>query len=315
MKYIVTGACGFVGSNLTKELLRQGHQVLAIDDGSLGVRENLPSSNDKLFVEFGSKDVNLGSRWYYHFTSKPDGVFHLAAQSSAPMYSAAPSNTMATNVIGFNEVAQFCSIDGVPLVFASTSSMMRQGRIPDPQTFYELAKFQNEWSARVYQRELGLNATGLRFFSVYGPGETHKGKYANLVTQFLKAAMADEEVVVYGDGRQSRDFVFVGDLVRAIVLAMEREHQRTELAGSVRFHSVGTGHRTSINRLIEHIEALVGKNAKVKYVENPIKNYVKHTQADEDDLMPGWNPEVSLNYGLRKTLEYLEDERNAEGRF
>lgn len=308
MRYVVTGGFGFIGSNLVRHLLDLGHEVLAIDNGYMGKRENLPAHHDRLQVEFCS-DLKIQGRWEQSESkcngTAPDGVFHLAAVSSAPLFAGDPALAMANNADGFNTVAQFCCQTSTPLVFASTSSMMRTGK-PEPQTFYELSKYHNEKAAEVFHRELGLQATGLRFFSVYGPREEHKGPYANLATQFIKAVEKGEEVVVYGDGSQTRDFVFVHDLVRALVVAMEERHADSEVDGGIRFYSVGTGNAYSLNRLIFEIETVTGKLAKVVYVPNPIRNYVLHTLAEPGEFIKGWTPAVSLVQGLRETKKFLE---------
>jgi len=300
-KYLVTGAAGFIGSNLCKHLLSQGHDVTGMDNLSLGVKSNLPEHERFSFFPFSCQWVDT--------TRDFDGVFHLAACSSAPMFAEHPSVCMHQNISGFNAVAEHCSKHKIPLVYASTSSMMENGVVPVPKTFYELSKFVNEESAKVYSNERGLRSIGLRFFSVYGPNELHKGPYANLATQFLKSVLRKEPVTIYGDGSQTRDFVFVDDVVAALALSMEQLSAGPDGGGVSRFYSVGTGYSYSLTELVKAIEGVTQKRCKVNHVINPIKNYVFNTLADSRQFVPGWDARVGLLDGLEKVKKHLEDER------
>ena len=154
--------------------------------------------------------------------------------------------------------------------------------------------------ADVYNQLYGVEAVACRLFSVYGEFEEHKGKYANLVSQFIWSIMKNEPPVIFGDGTQTRDFIYVGDVVDGLIKAAEYKANRFEV------FNLGYGKNYSLNQLVEMINRVLGKNIKPKYVENPIKNYVMHTLADITKAREklGFQPEVSLEEGIKKCVEY-----------
>jgi len=163
-----------------------------------------------------------------------------------------------------------------------------------PSDFYTEGRYAMERIAEVYNKLYGLKCIVLRLFSVYGPREEYKGKYANLVSQFLWSINKDEQPIIFGDGTQTRDFIWVKDVVKAYLLAMEKDIDFDVF-------NVGTGKNYSLNEVVEIINKTLGKNVKPKYVENPIKNYVFHTLADttKAENVLKFKAKVSLEDGIK----------------
>lgn len=303
MNILVTGGAGFIGSNLANTLADKGHRVVATDNLFLGSPKNL--SDNVIFERADVTDAPaLGSLFA---TYRFDYVFHLAALSSVAMYTDGRAPDMRqwfdVNVCGFVSIAKLCIEHKVKkLVYASTSSMYSGNPLPyredqaiHPNTLYESSMYCRELIVESLKKMHGLKAVGLRFFSVYGPNEKHKGVYANLITQFLQVMRKGEQPVIYGDGSQTRDFTHVSDIVQACELAMN-----TDMEG---IFNVGTGKSYSLNELIEMLNAALGTSFKPKYIINPYKNYVDHTKADISKIRAfGFEPRVSLEQGIRGLL-------------
>ncbi len=200
-------------------------------------------------------------------------------------------------------VFEFAKKTGAKVVFASSSSLYNGLPTPNREDmdimvadYYTEARLGIERIAELYHKLYGINIVGLRFFSVYGPNERAKGIYANIVSQFLWEMQDGKTPVIYGDGEQTRDFAFVSDVVRACVLAMEKD-----VSG---VFNVGTGVSHSFNDVVVALNDVLGTNIKPQYIDNPMKNYVAHTLADltkvKDAL--GFRSEYSLEDGIREIV-------------
>lgn len=303
-KVLVTGGAGFIGSNLAHKLVEQGKEVTILDTLYLGKKENVPDE-----AEFVKGSV-LDDQKVIPALEDVDTVFHLAARSSAPMHKENPQEGLRINIEGFVNIAEHAMDSGVDrMVYASTSSMYgsimpphKENAGESPVNRYSASKMSRELYSKVYS-DKGLNITGLRFFSVYGPRERQKGKFANIISQFLWAAMDGEKPKIFGDGTQTRDFTYVEDIVRGTLLAAKKGK-----SGEV--YNLGTGTETSFNKVIDILEEKLGEDTETEHVENPIKNYVQRTKADiskaEKDL--GYNPNYGVEQGIEKTIEYYTSE-------
>lgn len=299
MEFLITGGMGFIGFNIAKRLINDGHEVIVLDDMSLGKEAELRSAKtirgdvrNKELIDSLCKDLN--------------GVFHDAARSSSPMFSPDPKEGMDVNLKGFLNVADAARRHDFPVVYATTSSLYsrcppphRESLPVSPGSFYEYSFYARELAATIYTELYGLKLVGLRYFSVYGPHEEHKGKYANNITQFLWAMMKGKSPVIYGDGTQTRDFTYVDDVVGANILAM-----RSNLKGEVL--NVGTGKATSFNEIVAILNKRLGLKITPTYVPNPIKNYVMYTQADTSkaERVLGFRAKIKLEEGIEKTINY-----------
>jgi len=302
MKVLVTGGAGFIGSNLVEELVRSGEEVIVLDDFSTGSAENLKAVQKKVRVIQASCQRILELK-----LPEVKKIFHLGIPSSSPMYRDNPL-LVGEAVIGFMNVFELAKRNCARVVYASTSSLYRGCPMPhredtmsEPFDYYTEARIAMERLARVYHELYGVSSVGMRFFSVYGPHERAKGKYANNVSQFLWSMLEDRPPEIYGDGEQTRDFVHVSDVVKACLKAVD-----SELGCEV--INVGTGKQTSFNRVVELLNKSLGKSIKPVYLPNPVKNYVYHTLADltKAKKLLGYRPTVTIEEGIRQLVAAKE---------
>jgi UDP-glucose 4-epimerase len=164
-----------------------------------------------------------------------------------------------------------------------------------PPNFYSVTKIANEQTALLFGQEYDLETVGFRYMSIYGPKEESKGHFASLATQFLWAMKKNEQPVIYGDGKQTRDFTYVKDAVKANMLAMK---SKKVMVGEV--FNVGSGKAIDLNKLVEIINKLLGKSIKPKYVKIPIKNYIATQFGDNTKIshVLGYKPDYTLERGL-----------------
>ena len=305
-RVLVTGGAGFIGSNLANELADK-NDVIALDSFYLGTPDNLDDT-----VELVEKDVldkNL--------PTDVDVVFHLSALSSYAMHEEDPCEGSRVNVGGFVNVVEQARQDGCDtVVYASTSSVYGSRKEPTSEetpvvarTGYEASKLARERYAEFFSNRHEVALAGMRFFSVYGgygKAERHKGRYANVVAQFAEEVAQGRAPIIYGDGSQTRDFVHVSDIVRAIVLAGENR-----LDG---VYNVGTGIPCSFNGVVEAVTAEIGSDINPEYIDNPIPEnvYVHDTCADYTKLKEatGWEPKIGFEEGVRMVCsEYVQEDR------
>ena len=304
---LICGGAGFIGSNLAKSLDKDGHHNITIfDNFYYGKDKQLSNLGDKLRHNCYKVDVrNDSTKVEYELQKcKPEIIFHLAALSSAPMCTQAPKDAIQINVNGFQnimEAARYYHVKKV--VYASTSSLYNGIQLPwnenmciKPKSHYEASFHNREALAFSYFHEDEVQSVGLRFFSVYGNNQRHKGKYSNNLTQFIWDIQADRSPIVFGDGRQGRDFIHVNDVVEALKIAAFSEH--TLLKCNI--INIGTGVSTSFNDIIKMINERLGKNIKPEYRSNPINNYVRNTRADISKAkhLLRWEPKIAVSDGV-----------------
>lgn len=301
MKVLVTGGAGFIGSNVVEELVKLGHDVVVLDNFYLGSMENLSSVKDKVGIIKG--DIR-DEKTVMDAARGTDYIFNEAAASSSPMFMTDLRNSVAVNIDGFINVLNAARKNDAVVIYASTSSMY--GNNPPPlredmkvvsPNFYAVTKIAGEDLARVYFEMYGIITTGLRYMSVYGPHEKAKGEFANMASQFMWAMQRNEQPVIYGGGKQTRDFVFVKDVVNAHILAM-----KFKTGGEI--FNIGTGVATSLNQLVDILNNVLGKNIRPKYIEMPVKNYIYTQLADitKARRMLGYEPRYSLEEGLKLSM-------------
>lgn len=299
MDILVTGGAGFIGANLVRLLIDEGHSVRVLDNFSTGQRDYL-AGLDLEIVE-GSildPDVVAGA------VAGRDGVVHLAAQTGVPGSLADPFHDCETNVVGTLTVLEACRRAGVRrFVFASSNAPL--GRQPPPATEekaplpispYGASKLAGEGYCLAYHGSWGLGTVVLRFANVYGPFSEHKG---SVVAKFFKDIVAEGEIVIDGDGQQTRDFVYVGDLCRAILMALE-----SEVSGEV--FQIATGEETSILELAEEVQEVTGRSVEAEHGPPRQGDIRKNYSAvGKVGRVLGWQPEVGLVQGLELTWDWL----------
>ncbi|MDY6776619.1 MAG: SDR family NAD(P)-dependent oxidoreductase [Candidatus Nanohaloarchaea archaeon] len=311
MKALVTGGAGFIGSNLALELVERGHDVRVLDDLYLGTVENLEPARDEIdFMEGDVRDRDTVRQ----ACRDVDVVFHDAARSSAPMHKEDPVEGADVNVLGFINVMEEARNGDVDrVVYASTSSMYGSVDPPHsenmgekPVNLYSASKMSRELYAEVYHTLYDVDVVGLRYFSVYGPRERSKGRFANLVSQFMWKMMDGERPEIWGDGSRTRDFTYVKDIVRGNILAAE-----SGVSGEV--INLGTGEETRMDELVDKLNRELGTDIDPEFVENPQEYPVERTKADSSkaEKLLGWEPEVDIDEGIHRTAEFYRGEEDA----
>jgi UDP-glucose 4-epimerase len=305
---LVTGGAGFVGVNLVRALRARGHGVTVLDDMSGGRREFLDGLDIRL-VEGDVRDaraVDAAVRGHH-------AVVHLAAQTGVPGSLADPRHDCEVNVLGtlnvLEAVRRHGGARGPRLVFASSNAPLgrqippaREDKAPLPVSPYGASKLAAEAYCLAYHGSWGVPTVALRFANVYGPYSDHK---QSVVARFLAMARDGAALRVDGDGEQTRDFIFVGDLCRAIVLALE-----SDVAGEVL--QVATGVETSIRQLADMVAAVVGRPMPTVNGQ-PRAGDVRKNYSDIGKVqrLLGWAPEVDLLDGLRRTWTWWQAWRPA----
>jgi UDP-glucose 4-epimerase len=302
-KILVTGGAGFIGSNCCNALARDGYTVIAFDNLSLGTADNLEPG-----VQLVKGDVRDAAA--LQAIGPVDIVIHLAAASSAPMFTADFVGSIANNVLGHATVLEYARTNGVQKVlFASTSSIYGNNPTPltedqsvVPPNFYSVTKHAQEELSSVYSALHQLEIIGFRFMSVYGLHEEHKGKFANLVSQFIWGIEQGKSPVLYGDGNQTRDFVNVRDLIEAFRRAIE-----TPKRFGYTVFNIGTERAVNLRELVAVINSVMGTAIEPTLIPNPIsKGYVMAQEADASKIKSELNfvASVSLDDGVREIVGY-----------
>lgn len=303
-KILITGGAGFIGSNLGELLLKRGYQVTALDNLFLGRRTNLAPG-----VKFVKGDVERPAdleRAGKNF----DYIVHLAAASSSPLFETDLVGSYRNNIIGFVNVLEYGRKIGVKkILFASTSSIYGDNRPPHtedqpviPPNFYSVTKLAMEGTARIYADLYGLEIIAFRFMSVYGRHEEHKTRFANLVTQFLWTMYQGQQPVVFGDGKQTRDFTFASDVADAI----ERGIRARKKSGFTIFN-IGSTKCYNLIQLIDRINHALGTDIKPRFIPSPLKWTARAQLGDLKKIRRelGFQPKVSLDEGLKILVKDL----------
>jgi len=297
LSILVTGGAGFIGSNLVEELLAAGEDVVVLDNMHTGSPENLKGLVGNLRLIQGSCNDLPGMDLH------PERIYHLGIPSSSPMYKKNPY-LVGEALNGFTAVFELAKKSGSRVVYASSSSLYN-GLLPPHREdmtirvadYYTEARLAMERMAELYKQLYDVNSVGMRFFSVYGPKETAKKQYANMVTQFLWEMQDAKTPIIFGDGLQTRDFTYVKDVTHALQMAMQSDYH-----GIV---NVGTGKAYTFNQTIEILNKAMGLDVKAQHVPNPIKNYVLHTLSDttKSEKVLGFRARFNLVDGVKELLK------------
>ncbi|MBS7648062.1 NAD-dependent epimerase/dehydratase family protein [Candidatus Bathyarchaeota archaeon] len=295
MRVLVTGGCGFIGSNLAERLVRDGYEVVIFDNLSTGSLRNI----EGLSVKFLSEPYQRISA----LIPDVDVIFHLGMPSSSPMYKRDPT-LVGKTINDAITIFEYAKEKKCKVVYASTSSLYNSNNPPYREDmpiyitdYYTECRFTIERLAKLYNVLYGVKSVGLRLFSVYGPKEEYKGEYANIVSQFLWLIKRDQPPIIFGDGTQTRDFIYVSDVVEAFIISAERDFE-------CEIFNVGTGVAYSFNDVVNIINKLLGKSVKPIYKPNPIKNYVYHTLADttKAEKILGFKAKIPLEKGIESLV-------------
>jgi UDP-glucose 4-epimerase len=310
MHVLVTGGAGFIGSHLVEGLVGAGFRVRVLDDLATGRRENLHHlEGDIEWVEDSILDPGALRRAMAGIKA----VFHQAAIPSVPRSVRNPALSNEVNVTGTLNVLMAARDAGVRrLVYAASSSAYgstpgdaRVETMPArPMSPYAVAKLAGEHYCQVFARIYGLETVCLRYFNVFGPRQDPNSEYAAVIPKFITALQDGRPLTIFGDGTQSRDFTYVGNVVAANMRAMAAEG----VSGEV--FNVGCGQQTSLNELARQLGRIAGVEPQIDYL--PARSGdVPHSLADisKARTLLGYEPTVSLAAGLRHTWEYLAAQR------
>ena len=306
MKILVTGGAGFVGSNIVESLVEEKHEIVVLDKFILGSLKNLETIKDKITIVTG--DIT-DKKNVFDASNGCDIIFNEAAASSSPMFKEDLANSVKINVEGFVNILDAARKNDAKVIYASTSSVYGDNPSPltedqtiTPPNFYAATKFTNEHLARIYTSEYGITTTGFRYMSVYGPHEKAKNNFANLVSQFLWDMKKGIAPIIYGDGKQTRDFIFVKDIVKANLLAMNLTGAKSEIINA------GTGRATDMNELIDLINTTLNTKITAKYIKNPVKNYIPTQRGStiKAKEVLGFEAKITLEDGIKILNKHLD---------
>lgn len=307
MKLLVTGGAGFIGSHLVDALIKEGHQVVALDDLSCGKKENVnPAAK---FIKLDIRDKKLKKAFEQE---KPEIVFHLAAQKNVRISVTDPCFDAEVNIVGSLNLLENCRQNKIKVIFSSTGGAIYGDteerptleEYPEkPVSPYGVAKLAVEKYLYYYAQVYGLKYVSLRYANVYGPRQDLKGE-AGVVAIFVEKMLEGLQPVINGDGRQTRDYVYVSDVVEANIKAM-----KPEIKG---IYNIGTGLETDVNELFRKILAL--GNFSFEEMHGPAivgeqLTSCLDTQKANKDL--NWSPKIVLEEGIKITSDWF---RKKDGR-
>ena len=299
---VVTGGAGFIGSHTVDRLLETGHRVVVLDNFSTGKRENLP---DHPRLEVVPCDVRRGIADALAGRGPVAGIVHFAAQVSVVKSIDDPLADMQTNYGGTLHVLEYARAHGVRKVVLASSSAI-YGDVAEqpiaetapcvPVSPYGIHKLSSEHAMDYYALVHGLHTASLRFFNVYGPRQDPSSPYSGVISIFSARARAGQPLTIYGDGKQTRDFVYVADVVRAVIAALQSDHARVVA-------NVGTGITTSVLDLARAVVELCGNRSQIQHAPARAGEIVdSRAQVKRLRETLGIVAETQLVAGLRATL-------------
>lgn len=302
MKILVTGGAGFIGSHLVDRLVQEGHELVLLDNLSTGKRRNVNRS-----AEFYKMDIQSSRVEQVYKKERPSLLIHLAAQMDVRRSVADPIFDAQVNILGMLNVLEQAMKHGTrKVIFASSGGAVygEQESFPAseshptrPLSPYGISKLTGEHYLAYYQKVSGIQCVTLRFGNVYGPRQDPEGE-AGVVAIFTQKMLNGEQPIINGNGRQTRDFIFVDDVVEATLAVMGQEFQGT--------YNVGTAHETSVNELFRLLAEYTG--CAWKGIHGPAKKGEQARSVIDPQKLRldlGWEPKVTVEEGLKRTVEFF----------
>ncbi|MDD5728247.1 MAG: NAD-dependent epimerase/dehydratase family protein [Victivallales bacterium] len=300
MRVLVTGGAGFIGSHIVEHFQRKA-EVRVLDSLRSGFRKNL----DGFAVEFIEGDIRDRAT-VRKAVQDIDYIFHLAAMISVPESMGKPIECVDLNVNGTLVVLEEAAAAGVKKLCFSTSAAIygdnpvvpkRETMLPEPKSPYAITKLDGEYYCNMFSQEGKLQTACLRYFNVFGPRQDPNSAYAAAIPIFTARAVNDGEITIFGDGEQTRDFIYVKDIVAANVFMAENDFTGV--------YNVAYGRRITINDLVGKIREITGSNSPVVYLDERPGD-VKHSMAAIDKLLAtGFKPSSSFDAGMAATINYF----------
>jgi UDP-glucose 4-epimerase len=302
MKVLVTGGAGFIGSHVVDLLIRSGYEPIIVDNLRSGKKEFVPPNVRFIDVDISSPQVEA-----VFAKEKPAVVIHLAAQVDVAYSIKNPVEDANQNILGTIRLLRCCHKYNVKK-FIFSSSCAVYGENDDcsiketfpiqPQSFYGISKYTSEMYIQTFSQLFQLPYTILRYANVYGPRQSSKGE-GGVISIFFKKVLNGEAPYIFGDGKQTRDFVFVKDVASANVLSIEN--------GTNGIFNIGTNSKTSINELFQIIKSLTSSN--ISIIPMPQRNGdIRYSRLDNTKAVNllGWKPAYDLHAGLNETFKYYK---------
>jgi len=308
--YLVTGGAGFIGSSIARALIARGDSVRVIDNFSTGKRENIADIADRIdLVEGDIRDDKALAR---AMTGGVEVIFHEAAIASVPASMAEPLENHAVNATGTMRVLESARRSGVRRVLyaASSAAYGDEPGLPKVETMrpapispYGATKLAGEVAMQVYARAFGLETVCLRYFNVFGPRQDPQSEYAAVIPKFITAALAGKPLRIFGDGKQSRDFCHIDNVVEANFAAAAADAR--EVSGGL--FNIGCGEAIDLNRVVAILGDILGRKIEPIY-EPPRAGDILHSWGDVSAARTafGFRAGVSFADGLRRTIEWYK---------
>jgi UDP-glucose 4-epimerase len=304
MNIVVTGGAGFIGSNVADVLVERGHKVVVVDDLSTGEEDNINPNAQFFNIDLREKDA-LEEVFQ---SVRSEVVYHVAAQIDVRKSAADPVFDASVNIIGSINLFELAVKYGIKrIIFSSTGGALygepeilpaKEDTPIEPLAPYGVSKYCTEQYLNYYKRMYGIERVILRYANVYGPRQDPLGE-AGVIAIFTGRILNGENPIIYGDGNQTRDYIYVEDVVKANLLSMD---------GKQGIYNIGTGIETSVNKLVKMFSTVLNKEIKPVY-EPPRKGEVQRISLDgtkaKEEL--GFIPQFSLEEGLRKTIKWYEE--------
>ena len=298
-KYIITGGAGFIGSHIAEYLSGEGHQVIILDSLRTGFENNLEGLNLQ-FVKGDIRDKEL----IEHLSQNANGIFHLAALVSVPESLIHIKECIDINTIGTINVLEAARKNTGCKVILSTSAANYgnnpllpkvETMTPEPMTPYAVTKLDGEFYLKMYQDQWDVPTTSLRYFNVFGPRQNLLSAYAAAVPIFINKALQNQPITIYGDGSQTRDFIYVKDVVKANILASKVGNET---------YNVALGYSTSILELAEKIIQITNSKSQIQFLEERPGD-IKHSKADPKKFNQlGFKPDYTIERALEETIDF-----------
>ena len=300
---LVTGGAGFIGSHTVDLLISKGYKVTVLDDLSTGRKENINKKAKFIFSDIVKADIKQ--------LKNIDAVIHCAAQISVTRSVSDPLNDARTNILGSLKMLDICrKLKIKKFLFSSTAGVYGLNpllpaleKFANPGNPYAIAKRSVEIYMNFYRQTYGTECVSLRYSNVYGPRQNYLGE-AGVITVFIGALLKNKKPTIFGDGKQTRDFVYVGDVASANLKALDRKTHSSEI-------NIGTQTQITINNLLSKIKKIMGKGKIGTIYGNKRKGDVRSSSLDislaRKEL--GWKPSVRLDEGLEKTVKWFTTQK------
>ncbi len=297
---LITGGAGFIGGHI-RTAIKDTEDLLILDNFSSGDQDNIPDQSQVIEVDIRNRDAVLDA------VSSVDAIFHQAGLVSVSQSIESPYKSHVSNAIGTINVLDAAKKYDAKVVLASSAAIYGQPEYTpidethpvSPTSPYGLDKLTADYHAQLYNDLYGVESTVLRYFNVFGPGQVG-GDYAGVIPIFIKQALSGEDITVHGDGEQTRDFVYIDDVVQANLLALQADQ-----AGEA--YNIATGNAISIRELAEKIQALIDSSSDIVHTEarsGDVKRSVADISKAKSELQ--YQPSVSLEEGLEQTIDWWQ---------